>query len=133
MSLKGFHFVFIVASVALSFWFGAWCVNEYGYDGSYWRLAMGIASFLSGLGLSFYLAWFLKKLKHVGFIALSLVFLHPASAEACAVCFGNPNSMAVKSANAAVLFMLVVVSALLVGFAGMFLSWARRDRRWSSR
>ena len=128
MSLKAFHFVFILASIALSVWFGVWCVQEYSFTESKLTAAMGIGSFLSTVGLSVYLVWFLRKLRNISFIALALLFA-PEAAQACAICIGDPNSPLVKSANSAVLFLLVVVSVLLAGFAGTFVVWARREKR----
>lgn len=131
MSLKAFHLVFILASIALSVLFGVWCFEEYSYTDSRLTLFMGIGSLLSTVGLSAYLVWFLKKLRHIGFVALALLF-SPQIAEACSVCIGSPESLAVKSANSAILFLLVVISSLLVGFAGLFIHWVKKDRHYSA-
>lgn len=133
MSLKAFHLVFILASIALSLLFGVWCFEEYSYSGEGVTLGMGIAALLSTFGLSFYLGWFLKKLKHVGFVGFVLFALAsftPTTAQACSVCIGNPDSTMVKSANAAIWFLLVVISTILVGFAGLFLYWAKKDKSY---
>jgi len=128
MSLKAFHLVFILASIALSVWFGVWCVNEYSFTESTGTLAMGIISFASTLGMGFYLAWFLRKSKNIGYIALAAALLFSNAASACPVCIGDPNSLLAKSANMAVIFMLGIVGVILVGFAGIFVVWSKRDR-----
>lgn len=63
MGLKGFHVVFISASVLLAFAFAGWCLGATGEAASPGRLAAGIASLLAGLGLVAYEAWFLKKMR----------------------------------------------------------------------
>lgn len=128
MSLKAFHLVFILASIALSVWFGVWCLNEYSFTESQGTLVMGLLSFASTVGMSFYLAWFLRKSKNIGYIALAAALLFSDVASACPVCIGDPNSLLVKSSNMAVIFMLGVVGVMLAGFAGLFVVWSRRDR-----
>ena len=58
MSLKGFHVVFISASVLLTFGFGAWCLGAQ----PPW-LGAAVASFIAGLGLVAYEAWFIRKIR----------------------------------------------------------------------
>ena len=58
MSLKGFHLVFISASVLLAFGFGAWCLGAQ----PPW-LAAAVGSFVVGLGLVGYEAWFIRKMR----------------------------------------------------------------------
>ncbi len=61
MSLRAFHVVFIGASVALAFFFAAWCLGLVGHaPGAGWPAA-GIASAATGLGLAGYEAWFLRR------------------------------------------------------------------------
>jgi len=62
MSLKGFHVVFITASVLLAFFFAAWCLGLGEQDKAPWRAA-GIASAVTGIGLVVYEAWFLRKMR----------------------------------------------------------------------
>ena len=62
MSLKGFHVVFVTASVLLAFGFALWCFEAAPEPGA-GRLAAGAASVLVGLGLIGYEAWFLKKMR----------------------------------------------------------------------
>jgi multisubunit Na+/H+ antiporter MnhC subunit len=64
MSLKAFHLVFIVVSIALAFGFGVWLVLQ----GGLWNILFGIASFAVGVGLIFYERYFLKKTKNVSYL-----------------------------------------------------------------
>jgi hypothetical protein len=58
MSLKAFHILFVVVSVALTVGFGIWALSEdRGYTG--W----GIASFVAAAALLVYGVTFLQKLK----------------------------------------------------------------------
>jgi hypothetical protein len=60
VSLRGFHAVFIGASVALAFFFAAWCLGLGDREGLGWRAA-GVASAALGIGLAAYEAWFLRR------------------------------------------------------------------------
>jgi hypothetical protein len=69
MSLKAFHFVFIVASIALAFGFGVWSMLNYrSAHGNVWDLVMGLGAFAVGIALVLYERYFLKKLKDVSFL-----------------------------------------------------------------
>jgi hypothetical protein len=69
MSLKAFHVVFIVASIALAFGFGAWSLLNYrAPSGTVWDLVTGLAAFAVGVGLVVYERYFLKKLKDVSYL-----------------------------------------------------------------
>lgn len=129
MGLKAFHLLFIIASDLLAVGFGAWCLRAYGDTGEGMFLGLGIGGLASGFLLSGYLAWFLKKLRHVSFFVLALALVVPNLAEACAVCVGNPNHPLTISANMGVWFLLGCISFLLVGFAGIFVTWMRRAAR----
>jgi hypothetical protein len=62
MSLKGFHVVFVTASVLLAFGFAVWCFEAAPEPGA-GRLVAGAMSVLVGVGLACYEAWFLKKMR----------------------------------------------------------------------
>ena len=69
MSLKAFHLVFIVASIALAFGFGAWSILNYrAPNGTVWDLVIGLAAFAVGIALVIYERYFLKKLKDVSYL-----------------------------------------------------------------
>ena len=66
-------------------------------------------------------------------VLLILVILAstPAAGFACSICYGDPNSLQVKGAEAGVLVLLGVIGAVLVSIAGMILFWTLRARRLS--
>ncbi len=68
MSLKAFHIVFIVLSTALAVGLGVWAVDDFGRSASWVHLALGVGSFIGGGVLVWYGVWFLRKLKHVGYL-----------------------------------------------------------------
>ena len=69
MSLKTFHLIFITAASALAFGCGVWGLKDYrAPDGSWVDLAFGLSSLSAGVGLILYERYFLKKLKHVGYL-----------------------------------------------------------------
>jgi len=62
MSLKGFHIVFLFCSVALCLGVAAWGI--FVAPGPLFR-ALGGTALVCGVGLVFYGAWFLRKLRGV--------------------------------------------------------------------
>jgi hypothetical protein len=69
MSLKIFHLVFITAASALAFGCGVWGLKNYwSADGRLVDLLFGLGSLVAGVGLIVYERYFLKKLKHVGYL-----------------------------------------------------------------
>ena len=69
MSLKAIHIVFIAASTLLSIGFGAWCLNNYFTGlGTKVDLWLGVGSVAAAIVLLWYGKYFLKKLKHVGYL-----------------------------------------------------------------
>ena len=68
MSLKAFHIVFIVFSMALTLGFGVWATRDFSQSGSFVHLLLGMGSFIGSVVLACYGVWFLRKLKHVGYL-----------------------------------------------------------------
>jgi len=69
MSLKAFHILFIAASNALAIGFGIWELKSYfSAEGRLLDLCLGLGSFAVAAGLVIYGRYFLKKLKHVGYL-----------------------------------------------------------------
>jgi multisubunit Na+/H+ antiporter MnhC subunit len=64
MSLKAFHLIFIMVSIALAFGFGVWLVIQ----GGVLNVIFAVGSFGVGVGLIFYERYFLKKTKDVSFL-----------------------------------------------------------------
>ena len=69
MSLKAFHFVFIIFSTLLAVGLGAWCVWVNLTEGNSNYLAGAIGSFLSALAFIVYGVWFYRKMKRLGIIS----------------------------------------------------------------
>jgi len=61
--------------------------------------------------------------------AFSGVLASALTADACAVCFGDPNSQLTKAMAPGILFLLGCIGTVLSGFAAMFCYWARRMKR----
>jgi membrane protein YdbS with pleckstrin-like domain len=68
MSLKAFHFVFIVFSTLLALVLGIWCVWINLVEGNSAYLAGAIASFAAAVLLVIYGIWFYRKMKRLGII-----------------------------------------------------------------
>ena len=136
MSLKGFHIAFIIASVLLSAFFAAWGFQQYTVNSRPAFLVAAAGGLVAGISLIYYLLWFIKKLRNVRDPMIWLIALSIGGASrsifACAVCIGDRNSPQVQSANAAVLFLLVIVSMVLTAFGATFLVWRKRAMSLSS-
>ena len=68
MSLKAFHLIFIIISILFTLMFGIWAVVSHGSSGKTAELVLGILSLVGTVGLSVYLRYFLKRLKHVSYL-----------------------------------------------------------------
>jgi hypothetical protein len=55
-----------------------------------------------------------------------LVLLPASPVAACTVCFGDPNSSETKGLRGAILFLLVLVGLVQIGFVRLF--WSIRQR-----
>jgi len=61
MSLKAFHFVFILASIVTCFGFSYWCLTSTQYSNP----LMAYTGIAAGILLVVYFIYFLKKLIHI--------------------------------------------------------------------
>lgn len=68
MSLKAFHFVFIVFSTLLAIGVGAWCIWVDLVEGAPIYLKGAVAAFACAVGLVVYGVWFYRKMKRLGII-----------------------------------------------------------------
>ena len=68
MSLKAFHVVFIVVSMALCVVLGVWGTQDFAQSGSWVHLSLGVGSFIGAIALACYGVWFLRKLKGVSYL-----------------------------------------------------------------
>ena len=68
MSLKAFHFIFVIFSTLLALALGGWCVWVNLVEGAPVYLAGAIASFASAVALVIYGVWFYRKMKRLRLI-----------------------------------------------------------------
>ncbi len=69
MSLKAIHIVFIIASCAMTLFFGLWSWRQYtGPDSAPIYLAYLAVSVLALIGLIIYARYFVKKLRHISYL-----------------------------------------------------------------
>jgi hypothetical protein len=61
MSLRAFHFVFMLSAIALSLLVGVWGVRSFQQAHDQSHLALGVGSFVSAVLLVGYLLWFRRK------------------------------------------------------------------------
>ncbi len=65
LSLKIFHIIFIVASIILSFGFGAWAWQYHQINKEPLYLGFSLVSYIFGILLVLYLTKVIKKLKKI--------------------------------------------------------------------
>jgi len=70
-----------------------------------------------------------KSLLAAAALVLLGVLASAGTAQACAVCFGDPNSQLTKAMAPGILFLLGCIGTVLSGFGVMFCYWARRMKR----
>ncbi len=68
MSLKHFHFVFIAASIVLTFLCGYWLIDTYRTDGGILSLLLGCGACAAGVALIFYGKHIIHKLNWIDMI-----------------------------------------------------------------
>lgn len=67
MSLRSIHLVFIAASIVLTLFVTLWGTGMYMSEGGNWgHLAFGLGSLGAGVGLTAYLAFFIRKTRQIG-------------------------------------------------------------------
>ncbi|MCZ6508488.1 MAG: hypothetical protein O7A04_10640 [Acidobacteria bacterium] len=65
MSLRAFHIVFIIVSIALSLVVAAWGIREFIVGGVISALLVGVAAMLTGTALVVYGTRFFRKLQEL--------------------------------------------------------------------
>ena len=65
MSLKAFHIVFVIVSIAMCVFVGVWGVREYLRTENVTHLAVGVVTLVLGIVLVWYFRWFLRKIKTI--------------------------------------------------------------------
>jgi hypothetical protein len=129
MSLRAFHIVFVVVTIALSLYVALWGIREFSEERSFTALTLAILFAAMAVGLMIYGKKVFVKLRDLPGIALALTLLLGANdAFACSVCYGAPGDPLVKGANNGIMFLLGVVGLVQIGFIAMFWSFWRRAR-----
>lgn len=132
MSLKAFHIVFITASTLLSLVLALWGFHEYREAPGAWNLVIGIAGAAGLVLLIPYFRWFQKKMSGLSSAVLAAFLgsaVHARAAHACAVCFGDPNSLMSQGIKSGVLVLIGVVGLILGTILGVTFTWVRRARK----
>lgn len=109
MSLKKFHFFFIIAVIVMTLVLGHWFYDQHN----------NIAAGLCGLAVVGLLLYLRKMVLWLSTVSLWLLAVS-SSAHACSVCFGNVDSPAVKGMANGILLMLAVVVFLWFAFGSFF-------------
>jgi len=68
MSLKAVHVFFITAATLVAAGFGLWSIRQYQATGGGGDLLMSLVAVSAAVSLPVYGGWFLKKMKHVGYV-----------------------------------------------------------------
>ena len=68
MSLKAVHVFFITVATLAAAGFGIWSIQQYSATGSAGDLLLTVLAVAAAIALPVYGAWFLKKLKRVGYV-----------------------------------------------------------------
>jgi hypothetical protein len=71
----------------------------------------------------------IRRVFFIAIIVAAMAFAVPRAALACPVCFGDSNAPMAIATNTGIMFMLVVVAAVLCGFASFFIYLMRRAKR----
>lgn len=62
-------------------------------------------------------------------IAVAALLIAQRGVQACAVCFGDPDSNMTHGAFAGVLVLFGIIASVLAGVVGTGIYWAQRGRR----
>jgi hypothetical protein len=65
--------------------------------------------------------------------AWALVLLPGMPVEACTTCFGDPNSAETRGLRGAIVFLLILVGLVQVGFVRLFWGIRRRSKLYDER
>ena len=144
MSLRAFHLLFVAAATLLAFVFGGWCLRASSATPGY--LWLGIGSFILGVGLIVYGAWFRRKIRTAeqererrrrnlhGVPAVVLVSIFGTrAAEACSVCYGQAEGPMIDAAKLGVWLLFGLVLAIQLAFLTFFLYLYRRAKRYRAK
>lgn len=138
MSLRAFHLFFIAVSTLLSLFLIGWGVVDYRATGASIGIVLAIAGVVGLLLLVGYFRWFqrknLGKLSTVlGLVTAGVLHLSTIPfAQACSVCYNDPDSPLTKGAITGVLVLFGVIVTVLGLILTLALSWIKRARTLST-
>lgn len=129
MSLRAFHIVFVIVTIALSLYVALWGIREFSEEHNFGALAVGLLFAVTAVGLMVYGKKAFAKLRDLPVLALLIALAMSANdALACSVCYGAPGDPLVKGANNGIMLLLGIVGFVQIGFIAMFWSFWRRGR-----
>ena len=138
MSLRAFHLFFIVISTLLALFMLGWGIYDYRATGESLGIFLAVVGALGLMGLVKYFRWFqskhFEKLSMLTFGFLSAAWLsfgNSSVAQACAVCYSDPDSPMTKGALTGVLVLLAVIVTVLSLIFALALSWVKRAKSLS--
>mgnify|MGYP001161285169 FL=1 len=129
MSLKAFHLVFVIASILMGIFVGAWGIREYQVSGDIAALILGAVFIALGVFLIVYGRKMLKKTEHIGYLCLLTLLSFEQNTAACAACYGESDSALAKGMNAGILTLLIIVGGLLMGIVAFFVFIYYRSKK----
>ena len=126
MSLKAFHVAFITIATLFSAGFGVW---SFGQGGAAY-LTLGVFSLAASVALVVYGGWFLRKMRHVGYLSIAaLAAFASEPVHACTACFGQSDSPVMRGAEASILFMAGLTYTTILGGIAAFVVLRIRARQ----
>ncbi|HEX5033152.1 MAG TPA: hypothetical protein VFW62_01610 [bacterium] len=133
MSLRGFHLFFIAVSGLLSVFMIVWGIYDFKATGDLMGIGLALLGAAGAVLLTVYFRWFLKKYPKltpmlVSLLAAGLVLAQGPWAQACGVCYKDPNNPLTKGAIMGVIVLGGIISGLLAGIAYIGYSWHRRAK-----
>ena len=137
MSLKAFHLFFISVSTLLCFFLILWGIWDFRATGTYFSLGLAGFGVVGLLLLIPYFKWFRKKAQNLsiglaGLMAPAMIF-SSSTAEACGVCFTDPDSSLTKGAIMGVVVLGAIIVTVLALIVVVARSWIKRARHLSLR
>ncbi len=137
MSLRSFHLFFITISTLLAIFLLGWGIYDYRATGASIGIILAVVGALGLILLIKYFLWF--RSKHFENLSMFFALLgtgwisfgHSSIAEACAVCYSDPDSLMTKGALTGVLVLLAIIVAVLGLILTLALSWIKRARALS--
>lgn len=133
MSLRAFHLFFIAVSSLLCIFLILWGVYDFKLSGGALGLSLSAVGAVGLFLLTRYFRWFRQQTFKVWPLVVSVLAgtvmgIRPEWAEACSVCYKDPNSPLTKGAFNGVWVLLGVIVTVLALIVAVARSWMKRAR-----